>query len=549
MKTLGYFSFILLISTSCSDISSPSNSKDTISALLNDTHKLGDAYRSDIKKILPNSCITQTPALRGNTKSYTKIEKNLSMDKILEELNISSEVSAKVQYVDIKASLKVARSHSANELEESYTLLWKGDYPTQIAEGITWSEFGKRHLPGGQDAAGKENFAQFCGDEFVYRVNRAAWMMATLKLQFSSLEDKASVSAGLQASLSNVLGGEPVAGVKNEISKIDESLQKRIKVSVEISQMGGDPASSLAAAKGIQCDLSTPDKCLNEIVNLPAYLADLKESLKNEKYISVYSFETMPYATILEEAPSEPLPAADSLNAAINKVWLQLKNNIVVKQNASGGHPASLLDQVEVNIKALVDIRDRLVSCIEKACASADSLIAEADGAVITHKAPDVKPDGMDRQCISMQSRVTLKSVENDNYISYNENYESYSAESRLNPSKFSLIGDGVTLTNNSQVLLHEGLDRGLSYYGGARGGYSWGLTYYPQAEKVQIIDANSHSDGGCIKNNSEVFLKIGDYYVRTWQSGDWKGYLFAWDSDPRNPSYDSHKFVISVVD
>jgi hypothetical protein len=316
---------------------------------------------------------------------------------------------------------------------------------------------------------------------------------------------------------------------------------------VEISQMGGNPASSLAAAKGIQCDLSTPDRCLNEIVNLPAYLIDLKESLKDEKYIPVYSFETKSYAEVLDNAPQEPLAAADSLNAAVEKVWLEIRNNLFVKENAAGDQKKTLLEQVESNIKVLVEIKDRLVACIEKSCATADSLVAEADRVSIANKAPVLKADGLDSQCISLQSRVNLKSVESDNFVSYNENYESYTAESRLNPSKFSLVGDGTVLKNNSKVLFYEGNERGLSYYGGARGGYSWGLTHYPKAEKVQIIDANSHSDGGCIKNNSEIFLKVGDYYVRTWQSGDWKNYLFAWDFAPHDPSYNSHKFVISV--
>ncbi|SMF07505.1 hypothetical protein [Pseudobacteriovorax antillogorgiicola] len=535
----------------------PENSapKDEISSVIDDAYVMGQAYRSDLKSVLSDRCVTTTAQQLGNQSSSLKIEKGLQFDQVLDQLDINNTVAAKIKFVDVKATLNIAKSHSATDLEQSFTLLWKGNYQDDVAETVAWSELGQQLLAENNP----ETFKRFCGQEFIYRVNHKAWLIATLKLQFQSREDKDQVTSALEVSIENVVskaasaastdgedGGKPLAQIKNEVSKLNETLSKRVKVLIEIHQLGGAPEASLGAVKSLQCNLSSIEECLNELVQFPEYLEIYKSSLAEAETLPVHSFETKAYTDYyaLRDAPVSNIQENLPLNRAIEDVWVQVKRNFQVKELAESLRNQALASHANRNIEQLLSIKEDLVQCLRDNCNYDQSLKERTESILESTKPAEIDADGVSKSCIQLPARVTIKSLANDNYIAYNERYESYTAEGR-SPAVFTVNGNETTLTNNRQVTFYETVNRGLSRYGRARGAYSWGLTYYPKAEPVLVLDADSQSDETCIKNGSKVFLKMSGYYIRTWMEGSWKGYLFSWDSHPEKPSFTSHLFEI----
>ena len=546
---------MLMMNISCREDES-SDLKDQISSAIDDSIELGQGYRSDIKKVLADACVSFDQGEIGNRSSYLNLKKDLEFDQVLDQLDIKNTIAAKIKFVDVKASLDIAKSHSATELDQSYTLFWKGTYEDHIAKNVAWSATGQKLLA---DKVSTETFRRFCGDEFVYKRNHIAWLMVTLKFRYQSRADKQRFSSKFGVVVENVLKktlnqGQSnaqdkegdLARIENEISHIDEALARRVKVFVEINQLGGSPTDALTTVKRIKCDLEKAETCLSEMIDFPTYLENYKNSLDSAASPPVHSFETKSYQEFfnLSNAPVSEAIEDHELANAIDDVWVSLKRNIQAKEIAITIQDNSLRRQIESNIIELTRYHQQLVSCLDSRCQERSQLLHSLADILAQTKAPELDIDGHHKGCIRLPARVSLKSILNEKYVSYNEEEKTYMADSFSRPAEFTINADGDVLLNNMDVTFHEGVGRGLSYYAAA-GAYSWSLTYYGSASPVTVLDVDSRSSDTCIKDGAKVFLKVGGYYVRTWVGDSWDNFLFAWDSDPASPSYESHTFVI----
>jgi hypothetical protein len=261
---------------------------------------VGSAYASDRQDFLGGQCVT------GDTKPTGIAESSFQLDHTVSETDLSSQLGfgldTRARFGVVEASLAANFLSRSTSNAFSMSAIYSATYNMQPQKVDTAT---LRLLQPGVDAKASGSFLKWnetCGDSFVDEIRRGAKLFFSIRIDFSSLEQKKEFSAKVAVS-------GPLWGVKANIDSSSQSLTKSSTVTVSAYQLGGDPTKltevfgagdgGLASYK--ECTVGTFSECGNVIVNAIKYASDTQHGFPSQLTLtsspgpSVISYGVSPY--------------------------------------------------------------------------------------------------------------------------------------------------------------------------------------------------------------------------------------------------------------
>lgn len=237
-------------------------------ASLSEKAALGQGY--DIhKEEFVGRCVLGTAEFAGNQESRIAFERSLDQSTMQRELGFEVGVRARYGLFSGSAAAQFASESSASDYADvtiySHTVTFKNAklrFPG-LESGLT---------PEGQAAKGSregpyvgDNWPITCGHEFVSQITLGAKLLISIKVEFSTREEKQSFSAEFS------FNGPPVS-VKASLRQASKKFGKRASLSVQAYQLGGDVrrlASIFSTSSGpapiVMASLDNPEAVLGTL--------------------------------------------------------------------------------------------------------------------------------------------------------------------------------------------------------------------------------------------------------------------------------------------
>ena len=268
---------LLFCLLSCQNHHEAKPSYDEVPSSYSDAGSLGQAYSKKRKRLLNISCIEGEAITKGNSFASLRYERDMSFERMSDVLN--GELSADVRFPVVKTSVssKIALSHAVDELSETHTLYWSGINQKKVFK------LGSRKITDrGRDIMLNypENIEEICGDEFISEIQYGAILLATMRVDFLSKEDKNAYGGSLDLQV-----GTGSIKFKGSLEKLANHLKSRIRVTIHAKQLGGDPVGlfSILSENLVSCSLENVSPCLETMKNLASYgKQEFRQSLQNE---------------------------------------------------------------------------------------------------------------------------------------------------------------------------------------------------------------------------------------------------------------------------
>jgi hypothetical protein len=214
----------------------------------------------------------------------------------------------------VSPELEFVKTSSATSMSNTYSVLLEMRAKSKVlaSESLVLNPAANSlvGLDGGQVFNG-------CGDEFISQIDYGGALLATLKLEFSTKQDKTEFTAKAAFKLDPARpGGAPLVA-NGSFSRLSEKLRMRTRVVVSARQFGGSPARLLQImpSGAVTCTLENLAPCATMFENLVTYS---KESFPQqfdapETFVPV-SYQTRTYLNelALSSALSWPKFAADA---------------------------------------------------------------------------------------------------------------------------------------------------------------------------------------------------------------------------------------------
>lgn len=197
-KTNYLMLFFLMASCKINSSSKPLLKSDVPVSVVKNM-ELGHGFNSNVMNSTMRTCVDfdskKNHIDSENVGSITRFMSNQSSTNILHTFGVKVDLGIGLPVGSFSDVLDISNTHSSNVAENTSTFLWMGQ---QGIESITSPRLTKKaqaYLNQGLD-----KFLEECGDEFVEKIDRRAWILATMKMSFMNSEDKKKVDNTLSAS-------------------------------------------------------------------------------------------------------------------------------------------------------------------------------------------------------------------------------------------------------------------------------------------------------------------------------------------------------------
>ncbi len=259
---------------------------------------LGSAYNSEKETFPGDRCLTskKKPSLTGKPQSGFTFQESISEEQISDDLGFGLGARARFGAVSTSLSANFLSSTVSNSL--SVSAVWESTYefPVQKLDQPVLSPIGRQV---------KDNFERWnetCGNEYVAELSTGAKLFFSVRVDFSSEQDKKEFEAKFAVS-------GPLWGVEGELKKASEKMGRNIKVTVTAHQIGGDTSkitgifdqTENGKTNFLQCKLGSLENCAKVIQAALSYATDTEHgfpSQLNPKSAAVLSYKTAPYSAV-----------------------------------------------------------------------------------------------------------------------------------------------------------------------------------------------------------------------------------------------------------
>ncbi|NRA64137.1 MAG: hypothetical protein HRU19_06605 [Pseudobacteriovorax sp.] len=257
----------LLVLTSCQQPQENSQLDTELSASQGRHANLGQAYDSRLEKVFRYPCVQGNTIQSGTPRTDVTYHKDLSRDEIRRKLALEIGISFGVGPVSLSPAIEFADENSSTELSSTQTVVIRHQglseqlNPNMLALSNSGKQFAESY---------PNSVYQWCGDEFIQRIDYGASLVATLKYTYSSASDKKIIGGkiGVDAGLSGFFN---FVGLRFGLRNLKEKAKERTLVEVSGIQIGGQPEllSSILPSENLSCRLNDIEPCLkafNEIL-------------------------------------------------------------------------------------------------------------------------------------------------------------------------------------------------------------------------------------------------------------------------------------------
>jgi hypothetical protein len=191
--------------------------------------KLGYAYRSEQGRFPGGACVSGKEDAAGFSRSSFSFDQSLNERDAADQLGLSA--GGRAQFGAYTASASARFMRSAVSSTYSVSAVWLSDYlfSSQILT-VT---------PDDKTATGKavydnpDRWNETCGDEYVSGIIKGAKLFFSIRVDFSSQQEKQSFEAEF-----SVAG--PLASVNGKMEQASQRFSRNTHITVTAYQIGGD---------------------------------------------------------------------------------------------------------------------------------------------------------------------------------------------------------------------------------------------------------------------------------------------------------------------
>jgi hypothetical protein len=272
------------------------------------TAELGSGYATDLESFTGGACFTGKSERTGSSNSSFTFEHQLNEREAAHTLGISAGGRTRFGAASGSASAKFVRNASSNRLSTSAVWVSQYDLPTDKLTELRFTALG--------DSArlNPAAWARLCGDVFVAEIPRGARLLFSIRVDFSSEEQKREFESKFR------LTGN-LYSANASLSTASRSLSKNVRVTMSAYQLGGD-VSKLTAALGsrengplhiTQCSLGEYAKCSEVVASALRYAIDPISGFPSQIAPEVagggapLAYRTVPYESIIVSLPRSPM--------------------------------------------------------------------------------------------------------------------------------------------------------------------------------------------------------------------------------------------------
>lgn len=230
--------------------------------------RLGLGYDSFSKSFKSTACVSGNVVDVGSPVANMEYLQDLTASQLTRRMGITLGWSAPM--LAVSPELEFVKTSSATSLSNTYSVLLEMRAKSKILAAETLAL-----NPTGSSLAGLEGGQVFngCGDEYISRIDYGGALLATLKLEFSTKQDKTEFTAKVAFKPDpSRAGGAPLAA-SGSFSRLSEKLRLRTRVVVSARQFGGSPARLLQImpSGAVTCTLENLAPCAAMFDNLVTY--------------------------------------------------------------------------------------------------------------------------------------------------------------------------------------------------------------------------------------------------------------------------------------
>lgn len=331
MKQMAYGRFVLCcILIQCFIIGMPVFGKVMpIEATIDQSPQLGDGYDS-VFKARKFNCVAgelaeHLPRAVSGSMSFSS---NLSYDEVLGNVALGPEIAVNRAFFNLHTKNSIISKHAANELSSTFHFFWTANGRAEALNHYSLQSSAPSFQGDQVSATGyvtKERLERLraaCGNEFISEIRYGAYLIVTLKVNFSTSQDKKAFEASLRlkspfkryfdrnSSLSDSEASNHGASLSGDLLTLaNDGAFRSTSVQVVLDQVGGDPLSlsSMLGQDGLDGSVMTKctslaqmESCLeafSEGVEYASYFIDSFASRDDNTWVPMY-FVTTPYRSV-----------------------------------------------------------------------------------------------------------------------------------------------------------------------------------------------------------------------------------------------------------
>jgi Leucine-rich repeat (LRR) protein len=298
------------------------------SASQKDKAVLGEGYNSEAE-LFVGTCIVGTEEFVGAQEASVTFSRSLTNKELQDSLGFSVGGKARYGVIDGSMSANYSLDSSSNSYCETTTYFSRYKFKNRRFRFTGLTPEGERacgNLPGGQVG---DQWVLTCGHEFVEQITLGASLYISVRIEFTSREEKEKFSAKAR-----IKG--PAASLSAEISSNSQSASSTATISIQGYQLGGSVEKLSAIFGGsrsrvgdsgkevhslIACSMANPGPCLDVLDAAIMYATDTNNANAFPQQINPsnigtisgpaeLSYITRPY-TDLAYYPADPIVAGE----------------------------------------------------------------------------------------------------------------------------------------------------------------------------------------------------------------------------------------------
>lgn len=342
---------------------------------------LGAAYDTDREAFIGQGCVAGLLAPTGAAMSTFSFQQSLSEKQAADELGFSA--GARVSYGVVTASASAQFMKSSVSTGYSVSAVWLSEYrlPTDTLTKPALSDVGT------VVSSNPDQWVGTCGNEYVTEIVRGAKLFFSIRVDFSSKEEKQRFEA--KFSLSG-----PLYSASADLETASREFSQDSTVTVSALQIGGDVSkvTGLFAADEqgrlgfVKCSLGDFEKCAQVVSQALKYATDTRDGFPAQiapgaqPGASPILYRTAPYSAAGLYKTPPPLVtqaiqrARENLSTEFqHQLRLGLLADRLLNQGFAGDRLLALTSQrsiIDANVSAIVDVA---LVCYENPLACLDA--------------------------------------------------------------------------------------------------------------------------------------------------------------------------------
>ncbi len=253
---------------------------------------LGRAYDEVSGKVLNLNCVTGSEERIGNTIGQVKYARNMGLQEILNQFSGGVNVSLP-DWANFQAGYDFANETRSTLLSDSHSVFLSASPKSVVLQpqSLEVTSSAREIL----DSASSQDIQRYCGNEFVNQIDLGATLMATLKVDFASEEDKREFNANADIRIGL---GESRAEIDGNLRDLSESVRSQTQITIQALQLGGVPEElfQILPDESVVCNLMDLTPCLSLFENIMTYAqSTFTEQLGDASTYNAVRIHTQPY--------------------------------------------------------------------------------------------------------------------------------------------------------------------------------------------------------------------------------------------------------------